>query len=504
MQDQIVAIGKAYRHAAVRAQCRGVPQRGAEGRGHVQPDGRRQARPCIRWSRPNAGSRSSRNRAASGLPSSIAPGARRRDQLVAPRPATKAISAPASSSITWCRTPPPTWCCCSSRVSATSTSSWSRPNVRPIAASLSSSPRSTAAPSPASARRGLAHRQHGRLVGGIRCGVRQIRLHRLQRSRRGRHHRGGADRHEQPLAKGRPRCGAADRVSGGAGIWGADTVSMQGLKVPELSDGLQTEIKKLMPSYGAAGSPIDVTAQGAGSGGLQKSIDLLIASDEVDAILVVLSLSSEVRTCRSRRPSWKPVITAQNKPVVFYSYTLPSMFQRAPSWRNPGCRRAVGPDPCRRRDAAAGGRCEAQIGLPAGDAGLPLRDLSAHLASAKLSEWDSKSLLREGPASRCRTSRWLPTATNSMRRSARSGFPLVMKIQSGATSRTRARSAASGSTSRPRARRSRHTARCWKTPRSIGRGPGVSRACWSGRWPKRASRSLSVPMTDATFGPMIM
>ena len=51
-------------------------------------------------------------------------------------------------------------------------------------------------------------------------------------------------------------------VSGGAGIWGADTVSMQGLQVPELSEPIQAEIKKLLPSYGAARNPIDVTAQG--------------------------------------------------------------------------------------------------------------------------------------------------------------------------------------------------------------------------------------------------
>src|ERR1700689_1751752 len=72
-------------------------------------------------------------------------------------------------------------------------------------------------------------------------------------------------------------------VSGGAGIWGADTVSMQGLQVPELSESIQTEIKKLLPSYGSARNPIDVTAQGVHSGGLQKSIDLLSTSDEVDA-----------------------------------------------------------------------------------------------------------------------------------------------------------------------------------------------------------------------------
>ena len=34
-------------------------------------------------------------------------------------------------------------------------------------------------------------------------------------------------------------------VSGGAGIWGADTVSMQGLQVPELSESIQAEIRAL-------------------------------------------------------------------------------------------------------------------------------------------------------------------------------------------------------------------------------------------------------------------
>src|SRR6188472_1251064 len=84
-------------------------------------------------------------------------------------------------------------------------------------------------------------------------------------------------------------------VSGGAGIWGADAVALQGLQVPELSEKIQAEIKALMPSYGTARNPIDVTAQGVTSGGLQKSVDVLTASDEIDAVLVVLSLSSEVR-----------------------------------------------------------------------------------------------------------------------------------------------------------------------------------------------------------------
>src|SRR5438552_6046379 len=83
-------------------------------------------------------------------------------------------------------------------------------------------------------------------------------------------------------------------VSGGAGIWGADTVAMQGLQVPELSAAVQAQIKQWMPSYGAAGNPIDVTAQCARQGGLQKSIDMISTSADVDANLVVRSLSSEV------------------------------------------------------------------------------------------------------------------------------------------------------------------------------------------------------------------
>src|SRR6476469_6586580 len=114
-------------------------------------------------------------------------------------------------------------------------------------------------------------------------------------------------------------------VSGGAGIWGADTVSMQGLRVPELSAAIQNDIARLLPSYGSARNPIDVTAQGVHSGGLQRSIDLLSVSDEVDAILVVQSFSSDTRM-PFKQAKLKPELDAQKKPVVSYSYTLPSDF----------------------------------------------------------------------------------------------------------------------------------------------------------------------------------
>jgi acetate---CoA ligase (ADP-forming) len=217
-------------------------------------------------------------------------------------------------------------------------------------------------------------------------------------------------------------------VSGGAGIWGADTVSMQGLQVPELSASIQSEIRKLLPSYGAASNPIDVTAQGVNSGGLQKSIDLLDASNEVDAILVVLSLSSDVRM-PFKQAELKPVIDAQNKPIVFYSYTLPSVFARAELAKSGvvvlsglthagvAMRRLV--DYSRFKLAPPQDKAAAR----------PPRDVSAHLKSATLSESDSKALLRD--AGIALPEEVLVTKRDELDNAiARAGLPLVMKIQS--------------------------------------------------------------------------
>src|SRR5471030_795486 len=181
-------------------------------------------------------------------------------------------------------------------------------------------------------------------------------------------------------------------VSGGGGIWGADTVSMQGLQVPELSAPIQAEIAKLLPSYGATGNPIDVTAQGVHSGGLQKSIDLLDASAEVDAILVVLSLSSDTRM-PFKQAELKPVISAQNKPIVFYSYTLPSQFARGELAAS-GVVVLSGLTHVGVAMRQMVARAKFRL-TPSVDTGaVPLRDISAHLKSATLSESDSKALLR--------------------------------------------------------------------------------------------------------------
>src|ERR1700726_342833 len=212
-------------------------------------------------------------------------------------------------------------------------------------------------------------------------------------------------------------------VSGGAGIWGADTVSMQGLQVPELSAPIQAEIGALLPSYGATRNPIDVTAQGAHSGGLQRSIDLLDVSDEVDAILVVLSLSSDIRM-PFKQAELKPVIDAQNKPVVFYSYTLPSDFARKELAKS-GVVVLSGLTHAGVAMRRMGERARFNPPPPLATAAPPLPDISAHLKSATLSESDSKALLRDAGIA-------LPDEVLVVEKSALDdaiatvGFPLVM------------------------------------------------------------------------------
>jgi len=216
-------------------------------------------------------------------------------------------------------------------------------------------------------------------------------------------------------------------VSGGAGIWGADAVSAQGLQVPELSAGVQTTIRGLIPSYGSPRNPIDITAQAVHSGGLQKTIELLDKSDEVDAILVVISLSSETRM-PFKTAELKPLIDAQNKPIVFWSYTLPSNFARTGlaesgvvvlsglSHVSVALRQLV--DHARSKPAA----------FTAEAAPAPV-DVAKHLSAPRLSEHDSKALLRAAGIA-------LPNETLVADKSrldaalAEVGFPLVMKIQS--------------------------------------------------------------------------
>ncbi len=112
-------------------------------------------------------------------------------------------------------------------------------------------------------------------------------------------------------------------VSGGGGALMSDALTAEGMAIPELSEAFQQKVRKLIPPYGSAANPVDVTAQGAFDGGLDLAVDLLAGSDEVDAIVIVSSLAHERRVSMDA-DGLRRVVQRQAKPVLCYSYTRPS------------------------------------------------------------------------------------------------------------------------------------------------------------------------------------
>jgi acetate---CoA ligase (ADP-forming) len=129
-----------------------------------------------------------------------------------------------------------------------------------------------------------------------------------------------------PLPKGR-RAGIIT-PSGGGGAWMADTLSAHGLVVPGLSAETQALLRSLMPSYGASGNPVDVTAQGSNTGPAMMTVmEQLAGSDELDMLVLITSLTSETRVSLNAERV-RAVAARCGKPMTVWTYTLPSAFGR--------------------------------------------------------------------------------------------------------------------------------------------------------------------------------
>jgi acyl-CoA synthetase (NDP forming) len=111
-------------------------------------------------------------------------------------------------------------------------------------------------------------------------------------------------------------------ASGGSGIWAADACEEQGLTVPVLSDGVQAQLRELMPAYGVAANPVDLTAQGIGGGNVDTAVRILAASGEVDAVLVVVTLAGP-DLLRREGEGLRAAAAELRLPVLIYSYTAP-------------------------------------------------------------------------------------------------------------------------------------------------------------------------------------
>jgi len=95
----------------------------------------------------------------------------------------------------------------------------------------------------------------------------------------------------QPLPAGR-RVGVITNA-GGPAILAVDALESQGLVVPTLSDDLQTELRSFLSDDAAVANPIDMIAA-AGPSEYKRAIKMMLASDEIDALIAVYIPASDV------------------------------------------------------------------------------------------------------------------------------------------------------------------------------------------------------------------
>ncbi len=222
-------------------------------------------------------------------------------------------------------------------------------------------------------------------------------------------------------------------ISGGVGGWLADTLETHGLEVPEFSAALQREIREFLPSYGAAFNPIDITAQAIGNDHRLRSIAVLEAADEVDAVAVVASLAADSRMVHEKA-ALAEIVARRRKPILFYSYPLPSEQARSDlaeigvpcytSLRGPALALAALAD----RDAASRdlARPKASPNDPAArDAALRCLDA----ADDTLCEYEAAAILAAYGIATL-PSRLATDAAAAVDAAASLGYPVALKIQS--------------------------------------------------------------------------
>lgn len=112
-------------------------------------------------------------------------------------------------------------------------------------------------------------------------------------------------------------------LSGGAGTWLADALVAEGFELPVLGAELQERIRALIPAYGSAANPVDATAQVLElAGGVAPVLELMLGADELDAVVLVTSLSSPGRL-EHEAVRIRELVAASGKTLLVYSYTRP-------------------------------------------------------------------------------------------------------------------------------------------------------------------------------------
>lgn len=111
-------------------------------------------------------------------------------------------------------------------------------------------------------------------------------------------------------------------ASGGAGGWMADNAVAAGLEVPLLDAPTRQSIEVHLPAYGSAHNPVDATAQAIHHLGYAGLVELLRHAPDIGSVIAVASARLSGRI-EEDQPALEAVRRTTDKPVFFWSYTLP-------------------------------------------------------------------------------------------------------------------------------------------------------------------------------------
>jgi acyl-CoA synthetase (NDP forming) len=127
----------------------------------------------------------------------------------------------------------------------------------------------------------------------------------------------------QPMPRGRRV--AVITNSGGTGVELADLLADEGLAVPELSAGLQNELRAMLPGYGSAVNPVDMTpAWSLFTTVYPAAVDLLARSGEVDVVVpVLLQRSASAEVAAAVRDAVARLRADRNQVPVYVCWVAP-------------------------------------------------------------------------------------------------------------------------------------------------------------------------------------
>ena len=111
-------------------------------------------------------------------------------------------------------------------------------------------------------------------------------------------------------------------ASGGGGGWMADSCASNGLEVPILDNTTRANIDQYLPSYGTSQNPVDGTAGVINQIGYARISEMIAESSNVDTVVTIASTRVSHKLV-SEKEKLLEVSRTTNKPIMFWSYTLP-------------------------------------------------------------------------------------------------------------------------------------------------------------------------------------